>query len=429
MPKTEISRAWPGPHNIVDTRLPNGLRVLVRANPSTHSVVVDADLPVGALCHPPEQAGLAAFTAAMLLRGTARHSHDAIFEALEAVGAQLTFEGGMHHSGFGAKALAADLDTVLALAASALRTPTFPEDQLEQLRGEWLTNQAMQNHDTSYRATDAFYNRVYAGHPYAVNHDGTPASIRALTRQHLVDFHQRWYGPQGMTLTVVGAVHPAEAVERVAHHFGDWANPHRPPTPGLPPLAPLAGVTRDDVVMRGKTQSDLMLGWAGPTRTHPLFLAARLANNILGVFGMGGRISQVVREKHGLAYYAGSNLNGGLGPGAWYLYAGVHPDDVNRTVELMLREVHRLLTRPVNATDLADNQAQFIGSMPLSLETNDGQAEAISAMAFYNLGLDYLQRYPALIRAVTRDDVQTVLREFMRPQAYALAVAGPAERP
>lgn len=419
------ARAWPGPHNIVEHTLPNGVRVLVRANPGTHSVALSANLPVGALCHPPEQAGLAAFTAAMLLRGTQRHSHDEIFETLESLGAQLSFEANMHHSGFSAKALASDLDTVLALAAAALRTPTFPPDQVEQLRSEWLTGLAMQQHDTSYRATDTFYSLAYAGHPYAVNHDGTPASIRALTRQNLADFHQRWFGPHGLTLTIVGAVSPPAVIDLVTRHFGDWANPHQPAPPALPPLAPLTGVARQQVILPGKAQSDIVLGWAGPSRAHPLFLAARLANNILGAFGMGGRLSEVIREKHGLAYYAGSTLNGGLGPGAWYLYAGVEPRHVPAVVDLMRREVERLLARPVSAADLADNQAQFIGLMPLGLESNDGQAETISALAYYNLGLDYLQRYPALIRAITRDQVLAVAREFMRPQAFALAVAGP----
>src|SRR3970282_1809142 len=101
------------------------------------------------------------------------------------------------------------------------------------------------------------------------------------------------------------------------------------------------------VAMPGKMQSDIVLGGPGPARRHPQFIAARLANNILGVFGMGGRIGHFVREKGGLAYYAGTGLDGGLGPGAWRAYAGVNPKNVDKAMELILREIKKFTTRKV----------------------------------------------------------------------------------
>ncbi|MGH2523327.1 MAG: M16 family metallopeptidase, partial [Anaerolineales bacterium] len=188
---------------------------------------------------------------------------------------------------------------------------------------------------------------------------------------------------------------------------------------------PPAGVQVRRVPMPGKMQSDIVLGVPGPARKHPKFLAARLANNILGVFGMGGRVGEHVREKNGMAYYAAAALNGGHGPGPWYVFAGVNPKNVDRAIELMVREIKKFTNRRVTAQELEDNQTYFIGRLPLSLETNDGVAGAISSLELYGLGLDYLQRYPALVQAITRDQVLEAAREFLSAENYALAIAGP----
>ncbi|MBP7694671.1 MAG: insulinase family protein, partial [Anaerolineales bacterium] len=193
----------------------------------------------------------------------------------------------------------------------------------------------------------------------------------------------------------------------------------------LPAVGRPASLIRRHVALPGKAQSDIILGVPGPARQHPRFLAARLANNILGVFGMGGRIGHVVREKNGLAYYAGSTVSGGLGPGAWHAYAGVNPAKVPQAVDLMRREIAKFLGRRVTPAELEDNQAQFIGRLPLSLETNEGVASTLSSMELFDLGLDYMHRYPAMIRAITRDDVLETAREFLSAEQFALAVAGP----
>jgi len=211
----------------------------------------------------------------------------------------------------------------------------------------------------------------------------------------------------------------------VERFFGDWANPEQPPEPALPPAGRPQGAVARRVSMPGKIQSDIVLGGPGPARQHPDFLAARLANNILGVFGMGGRVGHHVRERNGMAYYAACGLDGGLGPGPWRAYAGVNPRNVERAIELTLKEFRKFTTRRVTEQELTDNKTFFLGRLPFSLETNEGMAGSIGSLELYQLGLDYLQRYPALVQAITRDDILRVAQEFLSADNYVQAVAGP----
>jgi zinc protease len=420
-------RSLPGPHDIVRRELGNGLVVLVRENHTSPSVVVDGDLRVGALWEPRDakRAGLANFTAAALLRGTERRTFAEIYEQIESVGASLRISGGTHTSGFYGKSLAEDLPLLLDVASDALRHPTFPEEPVERLRGELLTRLSIRANDTAARADEAFHELAYPNHPYSIDEGGYPDTIKAITRDDLAAFHRQHFGPRGMIVTVVGAVRAEDAVALVEKYFGDWVNPEQPPEPPLPPVAAPQGAATRRVTLPGKIQSDVVLGAPGPARKHPRFVAARVANNILGAFGLGGRVGREVREKNGMAYYAAAALSGGLGPGPWYVYAGVNPQNVERAIELMLREIKKFTTRRVTAEELADNQANFIGRLPLNLETNEGVAGLISSLELFDLGLDYLQRYPGLIQALTRDDILETARMFLSAENYALAVAGP----
>lgn len=419
-----MSHSLPGSEDIVRVELPNGIVVLSRENFASSSVVINGYLPAGGLFDPDDQLGLSDFTSAALLRGTARHDFQEIFDALESAGASLRFSGGTHTTAFSGQGLAEDLGLLLGLLADSLRCPVFPDDQVDQLRDQLLVGLAIRSQDTASMAQLAFDGLVYRDHPYSRPEDGYPETIQTIHSQHLAAFHRN-YGPRGLVIAVVGAVNPEKAIEQVASLFGDWRNPDQPVAPALPPVAPLTELTVRRVGIPGKAQADLVMGAAGPPRCAPEFVAANLGNSILGQFGLMGRIGEVVRETSGLAYYVQSNLSGGLGPGPWDISAGVDPQNVERVVDLLRSEIRRFVTEPVNEDELADSQAYFIGSLPLSLESNFGVAGALINMERYQLGLDYYRQYAKVIRSVTKEDILSAARRYLDPDRLGVAIAGP----
>jgi zinc protease len=228
-----------------------------------------------------------------------------------------------------------------------------------------------------------------------------------------------------MVIAVVGAVEPGQAVEKVVQMLGDWSNPDHPGMTQLPPTGfPQEPLTRK-VDIPGKYQSDLCVGAVGPQRRSPDFLPAALGNNVLGVFGMMGRVGEVVREKAGLAYYAYSSLSAGMGPGPWSVTAGVDPANVEKALELIRSEVARFASELVTVGELADSQANFIGRLPLSFESNNGVAGALVNLERYDLDLDYYRQYPDLVRAVTREEVLETARRYLAEERLGAAIAGP----
>jgi zinc protease len=424
-PQAPLRRtSLPGPDDTLRRSLPNGITVLARENWAAPSVVVEGYLVAGNLDEPAHLPGLASFTVSMLSRGTRKRTFAEINETIESVGASVGFSSDRHIINFSTKSLAEDLDLVLAVLAEELRSPAFPAQYVDRVRGLRLTALAERENDTRQMAGRAFRELMFGDHPLGRDMLGTRDSITAIQRDMLAEFYESFFRPQGMVVTVVGAVPAEEAVRKIEAAFGDW-NGLRPARAALPSVAPIVDVRKRHALMPDKTQCDMVLGWHGMRRLDPDFDSARLANTVLGVFGLMGRLGENVRERQGMAYYAYSRVSGDREPGTWVTVAGVNPANVSRARQAMLDEVKRLQDEPVPADELEDCKSYLTGSVPLQLETNDGVASLLADIEWHGLGLDYLERYPTIINALTAEQVQQVAQKYLRPDAYVFALAGP----
>lgn len=419
------TKALPGPDTIHRRQLDNGMVVLARENFASPSVVVAGNLTAGSLSEPADKAGLADLTASALMRGTKARSFDEIYQTIESIGASLSIGAGSHYTSFRGKALVEDLKVILELLNDVLRSPSFPKHGLEQLRAEKLTGLALRDQDTRSVAEMTFDSLIYNGHPYSQASDGYPETVRALQASDLRAFHKQTYGPQGGIVVIVGAVEAERAIDAVEALFGDWTANGDQESLNVPNAPKRRKAARKDVVLAGKTQADLVMGIAGPRRNAADYLAAALGNSVLGRFGLFGRIGDRVREQEGLAYYAYSSVTGGIGPGPWKVNAGVNPVNVNRAIQLIKEEIQRFASKKIDKDELTDSQANFIGRLPLQLESNGGVASGLVYIERHQLGLDYYQRYPELILSISRDDVLGAAQHYLDPNLLGVAVAGP----
>jgi zinc protease len=427
LPDDQARSTLPGPDNVLRQELPNGVVVLAKESHANPSVDIMMALNVGAVEDPEGKNGLANLTASALTRGTQRRSVQEIYETLEAQGAMLGVGASAHITNLSAKGLAEDFGLLLDLASEVLINPIFPEAEVDLLRSQKLTSLAIRDEHTQAIAEQAFREIAYEDHPYRFLSDGYARTVAPLTAKDLRDFHRRHFGPMGMIVVIVGAISKAEAVAEVADRLGSWENSDQSPRADLPPLKKKTRRVRRNVRMAGKVQCDIVIGAPGPRRVDKDYLAAALGNSAMGQFGLMGRIGDVVRTKAGLAYYAYSSLVSGLGPGPWQVSAGVDPENLEQAVDLILDELAKLHSEGITAEELRDNQSNFIGRLPLRLESNMGIASALMHLEQYQLGLDYYRRFPDLVAGTTRDEVQGAVRRFLDPDCLTIAVAGPVE--
>jgi len=416
--------ALPNSDNITRVVLTNGLTVLVRENPSAPVVVVEGYIPAGAIHEAADKAGLSSFVASMLTRGSAHYDFDQFNETIESIGASLGVGSSDHYTNFSATSLAEDFPTIIEVLADILQRPSFPTDHVERVRQQKLVRLQERAQDPNHMASLQFYETIYGNHPYGRPTSGYVETVSQLQQSELAEFHASRYTPQGTIIVVVGAVETQSVLDLLHMHFGDWQGPV--PDKQVPPFPTQPVGQQIHHLIPGKVQSDLIVGSLAIPRHHPDFYAVRVANNILGQFGMMGRLGEQVREQQGLAYYSYSSVDVDLYNGVWLAQAGTNPTNVEQARNSILTEFARMATEPVTAEELADSQAYMTGVLPLTLETNSGVASTLLNIEWFGLGLDYLERYNSFIYGVTAADVQRVAAQYLRPEQCTVVVAGPA---
>ncbi len=416
-----------GPETIHRVRTANDITILVRPNPSAPVAMLEGCLRAGSVDESAEQAGLASFTASLLSRGSAKYDFDSYNEAVESVGASVSVGGGTHISSFGSESLVEDFPLMVEILADTLQRPTFPPEHIERVRGQWLVRLQEREQSTRSVSYRRFNEMIFGDHPYGLPTSGYIETIQELSRDDVAAFHQAYYRPNQAIIVVSGDVEPEAVVALLESHFGSWRTGAEPPPPAdtIPPVAGANGIQRKSFDMPGKVQSDVVIGCLAIARSHPDYFAVQVANNILGQFGMMGRLGETVRERQGLAYYSYSALDADIGIGPWVAFAGVNPQNVNQAADSILHEFERLGNEPVSDEELSDSIANMTGTLPLRLETNDGVASILLNMEWYDLGLDYLQTYQERIRAITKEDVQRVAADYLRTDSYTQVTAGP----
>jgi zinc protease len=408
--------------------LDNGTVVISKDAQTVPAVTIHVGVQAGSIYDPNPLVGLSHLVSRVLDRGTQRRTTDEIAEALDERGVSLTVSANRHVMNISCKCLSEDFEAMLELVGEIVMQPAFPDREIDTRRGEVLSAIRQDEDNPAAMAMLELFTLLYPDeHPYGRPSKGTVDSVSRIERTDLTAFHDARFAPSVTTVVIVGDVERARAFTAAERVFGSWRKraigditlPHPPSQPSR----------RERVIpMMNKAQADIGYGFTTIVRSDPRYYAFTLMNNALGQYGIGGRLADSIRERQGLAYYAISSFDANVVEGPLIVRVGVSPANVDRAIASIDEEMRRMAADGVTPEELADCKQYLIGSIPRLLETNGAIATFLQTVEFFGLGLDHDLRLPALLDAVTLDDVNAAARVTLDVDRAALVVAGPYQR-
>jgi zinc protease len=369
-------------------------------------------------------------TMAMLDEGTAKRSALEISEELDRLGMQLGTAASLDVCSVFASILKANFDPSLDLFADVVLHPTFPQDELDRQKKQRVA--AIQNEKTRpfTMALRVLPRLLYGeGHPYAkpLTGSGDEASVTALSRQDLVQFHRAWFLPNNATLVVAGDVTLAELVPKLEKALADWkrgAVPERRIPPARPPER-----SRVYLLDRpGALQSVILAGQIAPPKSNPDEIAIEVMNAVLGGQFIS-RVNMNLREDKHWSYGADTFLFDARGERPFLAIAPVQTDKTKEAVLELLKELRDIRgQRPITGEELAAAQSGRTLRLPGSLETLNRLATGIAEIVTFGLPDDYFESYVPKVRALTLEQVNAVARRLLRPNELVWVIVGDRQK-
>jgi zinc protease len=407
-------------------RLANGLTVIHHYNPALPLVAADLVLRSGSDANPPDQPGLAGFTAQMLEEGTARRSAPQIADEIAQLGAFLGSGSSADASTVSLLALKPTFGQALEVLADVVQHPAFPSAEVERQRASRLGDLSAQREDPEAVAAVAAAGALYgARHPYGYGQLGTEPAIRDATRDDLYQFWRRRYVPENAALVVSGDISRADLKALAEARFGAWPAAEAPATAAGEPEPTRARLVVVD--KPGAPQTALRVSSIAATRKSPDYPALQVMNAALGGL-FSSRINQDLREEKGYSYGMFSQFRYDRTPGPFIIAGSVRTDVTGASVAEIFRQLQAMREGPLPAAELAGARNSQVLSLPGQFETNEGIGAALADTFVFDLPLDYYSHLPAQFAQVTAQEALAAARKYLVPAQMVVVAVGDRAR-
>jgi zinc protease len=397
-------------------------------------LVEDHELPLihisilvrtGEYLDPAGKKGLAQLTGLQIRSGGTESKPAAAFDEDAAyLAAQLSSSIGAVEGTASLDCLNKDIDAGLAMFSDMLRHPGFAEDRLQLARNQMLQGMERRNDNTAGIEMREF-ERLLRGDRFFSAVPSTKASVEAITRQDLRDFHGKYYYPGNFIFAVSGDFQTKDMLAKLDKAFSGWPNGTAAPRPPKPDFNPPGGLY---IVDKKVNQGRVRMGHLGVTIANPDHFAITVMNGILGGSGFTSRIMSRVRSDEGLAYQAGSVFQHGyFYDGAFAVVFQSKSESVAQAVAIVREEIGKIRTAPVSAQELEIEKSYAVDSFPRRFATAALRASQFASDEYNGVPADYWDKYRDRVQALNVQDIRRAAEQYLQPDKLIVLVVGDAD--
>ena len=399
--------------------LPNGLVVITETMPHVRSVSIGVWIRSGSRRESPDENGLAHFIEHMVFKGTERRSAEAIAREMDSVGGMLDAFTSKEQICFNAKVLDEHLPIAFDVIADLILRPNFDPEDLTKEQQVILEEIKMDMDNPEYLLHEVFTRGFWPEHALGRPILGTPETVKNFNRQVLKTRFASWFAPDHLVVTAAGNVAHEQVLDLVTREFGHL----QPSGQHAPHIAPRTEAPIHLEKKRDLEQVHLCVGVPSVPLGHEDRFGVAVLNNLLGG-GMSSRLFQNIREKRGLAYAVFSEITPYSDAGMLTVYAGSAKETVGQVLDLIVSEFRDLKKSLVTEEELTRSKNHLKGSLMLSLESTSARMSNLARQELYFRRFYSLDEILDSIQAVTREQLQSLARQYFRAEDTAVTVLG-----
>jgi predicted Zn-dependent peptidase len=402
--------------------LNNGTPVYLLQDRELPIVTVSAMIRTGSVYDPKAKSGLAMLTGAQLRNGGTRSlAPAALDDELEFMASSVESSFGSDMGTVSLTGLSRNLERGLQLFSEVLFHPRFDDKRFQQGKKQALEAIRRRNDDPKEIGDRELAKAIYANHP--LGQEPNAASVNAITRADLQQFHTRYVRPDNMILTVSGDFERKEVLELLNRLIGSVKPAGTLQLPAIPPVT-LQFSPAVLYAPKQVNQSVIRLGHLGISKDDPDLYAIRVLDFILGG-SFTSRLTMEIRTNQGLAYHVGSHFDVGRRfLGSFTAQTETRADATARVIGLMTSIIEGVRKEPVTEQELHLAKESIVNSFLFGFTTPASIVMQQARLEFYGYQPDFLDRYRERIAAVTREDLLRAARTHLRPDAFKLVVVG-----
>jgi zinc protease len=403
-------------------KLRNGLDVIVVPRSELPVATFGVAIKAGAYDEQRSSMGLASFTAEMLRKGTASRSADDIAEAIDSVGGSLETGAGSESSRVDCTVLAKDSALCLDLIADLLLHPTFPEDEMGEIRDQMLGGIRQRYDDPGSLAQAHFENLVFGDqHP-----DGwalMPDDVQRIKRADLQRFWKTYYRPGNALLVAAGDVDARKLRAELDKRLARWPAGGVPARPAF--VLPERKGTRFLLVDKPDlTQATLAFGHRGIRHADPAWYDVTMMNYVLGGSDFSSRLMIEVRAKRGLTYNIRSSFGASLSQGVFEVTAATRNEMAWPALLASVEEIRKMKASGPTEEELAKARGFFAGSHPFQLQSAASVASNILGAELHGLGVAYVKQLAVRLARVDVARARAAAEEYLHPEDQVVVIVG-----
>ena len=400
----------------------NGATLIVKENPGSDIVAIQAVFIGGLRFEKPEKNGASNILGRAWTKGTKKMNAEDIAKRVESIGGEISGFTGKNTIGLSSQFIKRFTAEGIDLFTDILINPAFNESEIAKIKRETLEEIKNQDDELAKVAFKMFFRDLYGNHPYGRDILGELETVKKITRKDILDYYKQVAVSENLVLVAVGNFEADKMLELLKREISGLPD-KKLKQPKIKDIIPPEKVKKSVKTIKGKKQTHIMLGFLGATLADEDRYPLEVLEAILS--GQGGKLFVNLRDRESLAYDVRALSTEGIEKGYFAFYIASSAEKEERAINGLINEIEKVLRDGVTDEEVDRAKKYIIGNFEIGLQTSSSQSTNIAFNEIYKLGYDFYKKYPEKINSISRSDIIRVARKYLDMNKYTIAIVKP----